>query len=655
MTDEQLRAELDADQYAAVTAPLKNCLCVANAGSGKTRTLVYRIAYWLSQGEPEDSFLMLTFTNKAADEMMGRIQKLLNKARVGIMGGTFHSVALRFLQKYVRFTDWDPGFTVYDTGDSVGLIRLCREKYCAEHDIDRKAFCDAETIQRLYSYCRNKLIPFDTYAIDVEMDAVTASGVKEILLDYEDRKRKYNSMDFDDLLEQFDKILSEPEAAARIRAKYRNIFVDEYQDINDVQNSIIHKLVGRTNRLTAVGDEAQCIYGFRGSEVEYILRFQKEYPDVSVFSIRTNYRSSMPVVTSALQVINESPVYADKKKVMLPHVNSGTKIQLVDVETDWDQAEMIADKISALVRGGSSYGSIAILSRTNTLPKLIETVLLDRHIPVTMNCGIPFFDRAHIRVMMGYLRFVANPINEVAFWAIFDSAEGIGPKTVKKMFAAFDESKFDLAKLERLKVPSKANRDFNQIVSAIWDGLELYRNHSMHDLSVLMDIFYASYFKIRMMSLYRDNWNERQKDIEILRQLLSKYSDLEAFINNMSLVGKEDSVANGKVLITTAHKAKGLEWDTVFIPYCNDGVYPFTSCKTENEVEEERRLLYVAMTRARKNLCLCSVSDSKIPYIGSDRSEFLNVLMGDNAKDLVSFVYGRKQPAYSGYRRFGVL
>ena len=321
MDRETLLSQLDDDQRAAVTAPLSNILCVANAGSGKTRVLTYRIAYWIMEGVPQDSFLMLTFTNKAAAEMMERIRKLINSEEIYLTGGTFHSIACRLLRKWGPVVDVDSNFIILSEKDAADLMGVCREKFCAAHEFARDEFAAHKVnIMALYSYARNcclSLAEANTIR-NMVPDELLELVEQELIPDYEECKRKRKGLDFDDLLVKFNELLDAPQASRWFHSHFPHVFVDEYQDINQLQDNIIHKLVKGVNRLTAVGDEAQCIYGFRGSNVEFIRNFTTDYPDAAVYSIRNNYRSLESVVDLALQVINDGEYGRAHPKELLP-------------------------------------------------------------------------------------------------------------------------------------------------------------------------------------------------------------------------------------------------------------------------------------------------------------------------------------------------
>lgn len=628
LTLEDLKTKLDSDQYAAVTAPMGKILCVANAGSGKTRVLTHRIAWQIAQGESEESFIMLTFTVKAAAEMSKRIAKLLETKSLKLVSGTFHSVAWKFLCKYRSYLNLPKDLTIIDDVDSLELFGLCREYYCAFHEGDRKNMPDKHQISSIYSFCRNTGKDVEDYAYSVcNLSPSHVDMVLGVIEEYERRKKKDHAVDFDDLLLLFDRLLSVPEFQRICHESFPNIFVDEFQDINLVQANIIQKLT--SERLTAVGDDAQCIYSWRGSEISFIRNFQRDYPGSTIYPIRNNYRSTEPVVNLALSVINDSPDYTNTPKQMKAVIPS--KIKPVYREyrgyrANRTMTDDIVQRIEELHQSGTPYDEIAVLFRMNFLPKQLEAKLGAANIPVSMECGYPFYSRAHIRPVLHYLKFMLNPANELSFWSLVSLLEGVGKKTAQKMFEAFTGYKCDIQMLGELSVPKKTSLEFQHLIAGIQVGYERVQhpvtNKKTSVPQQLLEIFYNWFLKEYMERTYGDHGADKE-----LKQRLSDYrllyeamenKTLEEFLSNVSLESQRDEATEGAVRLLTVHKAKGLEWDSVIIPYLNDQVFPISY----DTMEEERRLLYVAMTRARKTLDLysCRGVIETWPRFAGDRS-----------------------------------
>lgn len=655
LDDKTLRESLDEDQYAAVTAPLGNILCIANAGSGKTRVLTYRIAHLIDVGEPESSFMMLTFTVKAAKEMMERIKTLLNKPKLQIMGGTFHSVAIKFIKKYAYLLGYKGKIITLDAQDSVGLMGVAREYYCAFHNVPAKELPSKKTIASLYSYSRNKRLDFKDY-LDKKIEEAYESFSKDdfsvkarengsflaeqlvtIAEEYESRKRMLNAMDFDDLLIYFDKLLDFPVVRDFVHRTLPNVFVDEFQDINVIQDSIIHKLADGVNRLTAVGDDAQCIYGFRGSEVQFIQDFKESYPGASIFPIRNNYRSTDKIVNLALSVINGNPNGSQKEMTATQQSSYFPSYSTFCFEKE--QADYIVQQVRDAHARGIPYSEMAILCRLNRLPRPIEVALNNAKIPVSMECGISFYERAHIRLALDLFKFVDNPKNQIAFWNLAETVEGIGPKTARNMFALFEDKKFDLGSLVSLKVPKKAQEGYSALVDAIIGtnglladpaALQTVRSDNESKLQTVFRLFKTNWLDSCMKKVYDgQDLKSRQKDLVTLYSALSDFDEVDDFLEIVALVGdREEDKASDKVRIMSIHKSKGLEWDKVFIPYMNDQILPHGR---NDDYEEERRLCYVALTRGRKEVDMCRVMHiENMEYFRGDESPFLT---GDARKN----------------------
>lgn len=618
LTLDQLKQELDGDQFAAVTAPLGNMLCVANAGSGKTRVLTYRIAHLIAEGEPEDSFLMLTFTVKAAREMMDRIKGLLGKNNISITGGTFHSIANTFIKKFYKELGYDKKTSILDATDSKDLMGLAREHYCAFANIPTRGFPTATEINSAYSLCRNTGLDFTAYMngkeesnrrkslaenlTDIQIDAVLG-----IVKEYEQRKRDLDKVDFDDLLLGFDKLLDAPRVQKYVRDHYPNVFVDEYQDINVVQDSIIRKLTKETQRLTAVGDDAQCIYGFRGSEVPFIRSFVNSFPGAAIYPIRNNYRSSDKIVDLALAVINESKESSQKE--MIATKSSNVVPTYRKFQSEKEQADYIVSKVREEHEKGAPYDEMAVLVRMNRLPRPIEVALTNARIPVSMDCGVPFYSRTHIRTVVNFMKVLENPKDELAFWNLVGTTDGVGPKTAQKLFNQFEKKDFDLAMLSSLSVPKKSSPSFITLSNALLSARKFLDQSSASgeaggssQMQKLLDHIMKEWCKDWMRKEYKtDNLKGRKGDISTLREALADYDSMDDFLDNIALAGNEaEKGPEGKVRITTIHRAKGLEWDVVFLPYLADDILPYSF--QQDALEEERRLCYVAITRGRKQV-----------------------------------------------------
>lgn len=636
----KLREELDEDQYAAVTAPLGNMLCIANAGSGKTRVLTYRIAYLIAKGEPEESFLMLTFTCKAAREMMERIQGLLGKNKSKITGGTFHSIANIFVKRFYKDLGFNRKPTILDDLDSKDLMGLSREYYCAFNNLKVRDLPSAADIASKYSFCRNTGQDFAKYLRENPMKCSGKDGettqyaspkaILGVVQEYEKRKKDLVKVDFDDLLLYFDQSLDIPRVQKYVCGKYPNVFVDEYQDINVVQASIIQKLTRDTNRLTAVGDDAQCIYGFRGSDVSFIRSFDTSFPNAHIYPIRNNYRSSDKIVDLALAVINENKDGSHKE--MTPTKRSKAVPSYAFFVTEKEQADYIVSAVKKAHAKGIPYDEIAILVRLNRLPKSIELALTSARIPVSMDCGIPFFTRDHIRTIVNFMKVLINPRDELAFWNLVGTTDGVGPKTAQKIFKQFEAKDFDLAFLSKVSIPRRSSATFITLTNALLAAQAFLnrenpeKTEGTSELQKLLDVIMKEWAEEWMLRKYTDgSLRSRETDIKTLRAALSDYEMVEDFLENVSLAGNDAGKGpKGKVRITTIHRSKGLEWDVVFLPYLSDNILPLSS--EDGVFEEERRLCYVAITRGRQevNMSFVQFIHSMPNYYGEPSIFLLN-------------------------------
>lgn len=646
MTKEELLSQLDDDQRAAVTAPIHgNHLCIANAGSGKTRVLTYRIAYLIQQGVPSSSFMMLTFTNKAANEMMSRIRALTNDDNLHIMGGTFHSVASKLLRKYGRMIGLNPRYDILNATDADSLMGVCREEFCAENGYSRDDFPKSKKdLADFYSYCRNSLMTLETgnFQLDFMQPSLFAQLATELYPAYERRKKKMNALDFDDLLWYWNQLLDVPQFREDMHHYYPNLFVDEYQDINALQDSIIRKMNQDVNQLFVVGDEAQCIYGFRGSEMQFITDFQKSFPHADVYPIHNNYRSMKGIVNLAVNMLNQSPYYAAQKKNMIATQDNGMIPKSYHVWDDYAQASAMYGDIDRAHKCGIPYSEIAVLCRTRRMAMSIEARLAGMKLPTRIDCGIGFYERVHIRTVVDFLRFVNNRKNEMSFWSVMETVQGIGPVTARKIFATFGANGCYLEDLLSVKVPKRSAQGLVHVTNA------MIRASKTSDLVEQMKYFLNGYYLDRMEDLFPEDWSKRKADFKTLEEALLLCNGVEEFLDNAALTAGKDAGKEESVLITTVHRSKGLEWDKVLLPYVNDGAFPHVfSQDTEAEVEEERRLFYVAMTRARKELSLYQVNWSELKSVGGG-SPFMDGVEGDVRNEEV--VTGICQPVW-GYAR----
>ena len=636
--------ELNPQQLAAVTAPPGPALVIAGAGSGKTRTLTYRVAYLLEQGIPADRILLLTFTNKAAGEMMRRVSDLLGQELRELWGGTFHSIGARVLRSHADLLGYRRDFTILDRDDAKDLIKAC----VADAKIETKGthFPKPEVLNEIFSLAVNThksvrellneqfIYLFDRHTGNSDLD----EEIPRLADLYAKRKRATNAMDFDDLLALWLKLLQEhTEVREHYQRRFQFILVDEYQDTNKLQSDLIDLLAARHHNVTVVGDDAQSIYAWRGANFANILEFPKRYPGAKVFKIETNYRSTPEILKVANAAISANQ--NQFTKTLAPSRKSGLKPALVACVDAAQQAAFIAQRVAELPEEGVNLNQVAVLYRSHFHALELQLELTKRHIPFSITSGIRFFEQAHIKDATAFLKLVANPRDEVSFKRLAQLLPGIAAKGAEKIWRIFSAkmegdnpltrpsdtlsppggerdgvrgAHQSLAKALQScakSVPTKAAAAWAQFVATISQlEAEGVRKSAAKMLRLVIDAGYDDYLKENFA-----NYRNRLEDLEQLAVFAFQFNSTEDFLTQLALltnVEAEDDKATKddaeKIKLSTIHQAKGLEFDVVFTIMLCDGLFPSTrSMESSEGEEEERRLFYVAITRARNELYLC--------------------------------------------------
>lgn len=604
--------ELNAEQLNVVMHGDGPCLVLAGAGSGKTRTIVYRVAYLVEKGIRPENILLVTFTNKAAKEMLFRVEQLLGQFPKSLWGGTFHHVANRLLRKYAPKIGYDHNFSILDDEDSKDLVNVCIKGL--NIDTKKTRFPSASVIQSLISLAKNTGIDMEELVTEGKPEFMKIQmELGQIMREYEERKLRNNAMDFDDLLTNLLKLLREhPETRKQLSTQFRYVLVDEYQDTNRLQAEIVRLLSETHRNLLVVGDDAQSIYSFRGADIANILDFPKLFNECQTFKLETNYRSTQPVLDVANEVIRHNPEQFQKK---LQHVREGKiKPVLVPAVSDEQEAEFIAQRILELRDEDVPLKVIAVLFRAAYHSQALEFELTRRDIPYEYRGGVRFFDRAHIKDTLSFLKLVTNPRDEVAILRVLKLQVGIGAQTASQIFEQLRRWMIDQAErhpfeqaFEEYSPPERASRgwkDFQSIVASLISE----RESSPETLiRLVMDSEYREYLK----NQYPDA-NDRLQDLEQLALFAGKYEALDSFLAEVSLqesfglVGGQPAEGNDeKIVLSTIHQAKGLEWQAVFVMHLSEQYFPNPRALTEEGgLEEERRLFYVAVTRAKEQLYL---------------------------------------------------
>ena len=636
-------AELNPQQLEAVTASPGPALVIAGAGSGKTRTLTYRVAYLIENGIQPQHILLLTFTNKAAREMLDRVAALISSDFSGLWGGTFHSIGNRILRRHPAEAGFAPGFSIMDREDSEEMI----DGVVASLGFDpkEKRFPKGEVLADVLSFQLNtgrKLedVLIERYPHFLEF----AEHFVEARKRYEARKRKANAVDFDDLLEKPLAILRGNAAIAEhYQRQFQFILVDEYQDTNHLQNDFIEILAARHHNVMVVGDDAQSIYSWRGADFRNILEFPKRHAGAKIYKIETNYRSVPEVLELANAVIAPNEHQFEKHLVA---VREGGRMKpaLVPLADSQQQAQFVAQRILELHEEGTGLEEMAVLYRAHFHSMELQMELTRRGVPFEITSGLRFFEQAHIKDVAAFLKWVANPHDEVAFKRMVKLLPGIGPRSadtlwdgvLKSLEAAGapvqpppaaplppegDEPTDALPEtvanpweglppikdlLRSLKVPAKCQKAWQQYVYTLDElapGGRLVPPSQM--IQSVIEAIYDDYARAKF-----PNYDLRREDLNTLANFARQYENAQAFLDQLALLTTMDTnaAASGeqdRVTLSSVHQAKGLEWKVVFVIWLADGKFPTgRSLENPEAIEEERRLFYVAVTRAKDELYL---------------------------------------------------
>jgi ATP-dependent DNA helicase UvrD/PcrA len=621
-------AELNEQQLAAVTAPPGPLLVIAGAGSGKTRTLTYRVAYLLENGIDPRNVLLLTFTNKAAREMLNRVANLLPVDASGLWGGTFHSVGNRILRRHGSALGYSSGFTIMDREDQKDLINTV----VAASGIDPKEirFPKGDVLAEIFSFVVNTEKPLEELLAEkFPYFLPLLEKIRDVYERYEKKKKATNSMDFDDLLEKTLLLLQQHERIGEVyRRQFQFILVDEYQDTNKIQADLVD-LLGRDHRnVMVVGDDAQSIYSWRGANFQNILEFPKRYPDAQVFKIEMNYRS-VPEILEVANAAIAANVQQFRKHLSATRESKALKPALVALNDGAEQAQFIAQRILELRDEGVDLNEIAVLYRAHYHALELQLELSRRGIPYQITSGIRFFEQAHIKDVTAFIRFVANPRDEVAFQRMVKLLPGIGNRTAENLWRAWEKSDSELARpraggsrdegvaapipsfserLSTMNVPAKSKKMWTQLAHTLEEIAPVGQpNPPSEMITSVVEAIYDDYAKVNF-----PNYELRREDLDQLAVFARQFKDVHEFLSQLALISNVDAEAapvrtsdKEAVNLSTVHQAKGLEFHTVFVIWLTDGMFPSSrSLTTRDALEEERRLFYVAITRARDELCL---------------------------------------------------
>lgn len=628
------REELNTSQFEAAAAVNGCYLIIAGAGTGKTRTLVYRVARLIELGHDPSSILLLTFTRKAANEMMKRASMLLDDRCSKIRGGTFHSFANLTLRKYARAIGLDSSFTILDQGDSADVINLIRSQ--DGFITKEKRFPNKQTLNKVFSLSVNtgkkveEIIENDYPHFIPLLDKILQ--IQKIFTEY---KRRNNLLDYDDLLVYLREFLNKGGPAVKaLLSEIKFVMVDEYQDTNHLQSEIVKGLSQYSKNVMVVGDDSQAIYSFRGADFHNIMQFPKLFDDVKIIKLEENYRSHQSILDFANR-INEAAVEKYKKD-LYSRRGSGQLPNIVAASTENLQSKFIVEKILDLREEGVPLKDIAVLFRSSFFSFDLELELAKANIPFQKFGGMKFVETAHVKDVMAFLRIVINPKDVISWYRVLLLHEGVGPKTAQRILDELATSRITI-KAEPDQQPEFKHHKLSPLFYLLY---ELQKKKLLP--SEMVQRVYDYYYDLFKANY--DDWNKRKKDLEIFQNIVENYTSVDTLLSDMAIEPIIESVvdvdATDKeeeyITLSTIHSAKGLEWHSVFIIHAVEGYFPSArSVESLETLEEERRLMYVASTRAKNNLFITypmNLYDREAGITLSKPSRFISDITPDLAE-----------------------
>ncbi|MCR5261338.1 MAG: ATP-dependent helicase, partial [Candidatus Gastranaerophilales bacterium] len=599
--------ELNPAQFEAVWHKDNPLLIIAGAGSGKTRTLTYKVARLIEDGISPENILLLTFTRRAAKEMISRAEAVLSTGLKKIMGGTFHSFANMILRRYAQFADLKSNFTVIDRSDAEDVINHIRSQVLTKKD---KRFPKKSTILDIYSKTINKDINIEQI-IKNEFPQFEhcSEKIMKIAAMYNDYKKQRSLLDYDDLLLYLKALLMSNESIRnKISQKYKYILIDEYQDTNSIQAQIVRLLASTHNNVTAVGDDSQSIYSFRGANFKNILDFPKIYENCKIVTLEQNYRSSQNILDFANKILEKAK--EKYSKTLFSTIESSEKPAIICCKDTKEEGEFVVQRILEFCNeDGMSLDDIAVLSRSASMMHDVETELIKQKIPYRKIGGLKFTETAHVKDITAYLRVVLNPKDEISWSRILHLQTGIGTAAISKLLPVLTS---DIKAIPSALPLKPAQKEGTAGLLAVIDKAKEYTAEPKKAVEKILE-FYEP-----ILTEHYDDGEKRAKDLEHVLYLASKYSDLESFLSDMALEPPELSVTDTEegaikdecLTLSTIHGAKGTEYKAVFIIGAVDGKFPsLYSFNSSEELDEELRLFYVAVTRAKTYLFISYPTD----------------------------------------------
>ncbi|MBU0479738.1 MAG: ATP-dependent helicase [Proteobacteria bacterium] len=596
------RNDLNEAQLEAATAMGSPILVIAGAGTGKTRTLVYRMAYLIEQGVPADNILLLTFTRKASQEMTERAGRLIDDQGQRVTGGTFHSVANVLLRRYAHHLGYPANFTILDRSDSEGIINLLKSSMdlggAGKRFPTRRMICNL--FSRSVNKCQDLVQTVDEQYSHLHENLPELEKIRD---NYRKFKLEHGLMDYDDLLVNLRKVLAEHDAVRReVADRFHHILVDEYQDTNPIQAEIVKLIAAGRNNVMVVGDDSQSIYSFRGADFRNIMDFPKIFSGTRIVRLEENYRSTQPILAMTNAIIEKAEEKYTKK--LFSSIEGKERPVLQGLWDENAQARWVVDRIDELGEKGVPLREIAVLFRSGFHSYKLELELTNRQYVFEKRGGMRLTESAHIKDVLSYLRVVNNPQDNLSWNRILLLLDKVGPQTARKILEEVRNGEDALAAIR--DYPGKGS--WRPGLLKMVEMLELIGGHGMTPVKMFDTVM--EYYQEIFERVYHDDYPTRTRDLEQMRQLVSGYGDLQTLMDDTTLDPPEAAADSGGatdgecLILSTIHSAKGLEWDNVFVINMAAGRFPSCQPFMRDEWEEERRMFYVAATRARKKLFL---------------------------------------------------
>jgi DNA helicase-2/ATP-dependent DNA helicase PcrA len=626
------RKELNEAQYEAATMVEGPLLIIAGAGTGKTRTLVYRVAHLIDIGVDPRSILLLTFTRRAAEEMLRRASLLIDNRCSQVAGGTFHSFANLVLREFGRRIDLLPSFTIMDRPDSEDAIQVLRTEMGLNHK-DRR-FPRKQTVAEIFSMALNKQITVPNL-IESEYPHLYDSldELLELYQRYEEYKTTKTLLDYDDLLTKLkDLLANHEEVRRRLSDRYRFIMVDEYQDTNYLQARIVRLLATGHDNVAVVGDDAQSIYSFRGANFRNIMDFPEAFPAAQIIKLEENYRSTQPILNLTNEIIRRARERYEKR--LYTRKREGETPVLVQAESEHMQSRFVCQKVLELREEGVPLWDIAVLFRSSFHSFDLELELARHNIPFIKRGGFQFMETTHIKDLLAHLRILANPQDTVSWNRVLLLLEGVGAQASQKITRWVLRGNQAVDRLRSFAGRGKVSHGLKTLAQVLQVAAEAQR-------PVEQAQYLLQYYLPILKRNHPDDHPKRFKDLEHFLGITERYRSLERLLSDMALEPPNDSVAGvlavdpdeGPLVLSTVHSAKGLEWHSVFIIWALEGRFPsFYNINSDEDLEEERRLLYVAATRAKENLYISypiKIFDRGLRMVLSRPSQFIEGISED--------------------------